>query len=60
MDPDSDPEQCVIVYLNNEDNINVNIKDDEEEGERVRTRVCGQVTIVSGGRVEVSGTHPQT
>jgi hypothetical protein len=32
----------------------VNIKDDEEEGERVRTRVCGQVTSVSGGRVEVS------
>jgi hypothetical protein len=30
------------------------MKDDEEEGERVRTRVCGQVTSVSGGRVEVS------
>jgi hypothetical protein len=41
-------------YLKNEDHINVNIKDDEEEGDRVRTRVCGQVTSVSGGRVEVS------
>ncbi len=43
---------CIIVYLNNKDHIN--IKDDEEEGDRVRTRVCGQVTSVSGGRVEVS------